>query len=228
MSDTMIVETRDLKKVFVTNGSKVNALKGINIAIKEGESLGVTGVSGSGKSTLLHILGTLDRPTEGEVRYRGENIFLRSDNDIAAFRNKEIGFVFQFHYLLPEFSALENVMMPALVQGIETRSAKEMSTSILRRVGLLKRLRHRPGELSGGEQQRVAIARAIVLKPRMILADEPTGNLDLDTGMSILDLLLKLNLGDKITLILVTHDPAVAKRLGRRIRLLDGKIVDEN
>jgi lipoprotein-releasing system ATP-binding protein len=202
----------------------VVALRGIDLAIREGESLGIMGVSGSGKSTLLHILGTLDRPTEGEVLYRGENIFLRSDDDISAFRNKQIGFVFQFHYLLSEFTALENVMMPAIVQGVEARKAKEMAASILRRVGLLRR----PGELSGGEQQRVAIARAIVLKPKMILADEPTGNLDLETGMSVLDLLLSLNFKERITMILVTHSPEVAKRLGRRIRLLDGKIVDEN
>lgn len=228
MNDTTMVEVKGLKKVFVTNTNKVVALKGIDLAIREGESLGVMGVSGSGKSTLLHILGTLDRPTEGGVLYHGENIFLRSDNDIAAFRNREIGFVFQFHYLLSEFTALENVMMPALVQGVETGRAKEMAASILGRVGLLRRLRHRPGELSGGEQQRVAIARAIVLKPKMVLADEPTGNLDLETGMSILDLLLGLNSQDKITMVLVTHSPEVAKRLGRRIRLLDGKIVDEN
>ena len=228
MNDTTMVEVKGLKKVFVTNTNKVVALKGIDLAIREGESLGVMGVSGSGKSTLLHILGTLDRPTEGGVLYHGENIFLRSDNDIAAFRNREIGFVFQFHYLLSEFTALENVMMPALVQGVETGRAKEMAASILGRVGLLRRLRHRPGELSGGEQQRVAIARAIVLKPKMVLADGPTGNLDLETGMSILDLLLGLNSQDKITMVLVTHSPEVAKRLGRRIRLLDGKIVDEN
>ncbi len=228
MNDNVMVEVKGLKKVFATNINKVAALKGIDLTIREGESLGIMGVSGSGKSTLLHILGTLDRPTEGEVLYRGENIFLRSDDDISAFRNKEIGFVFQFHYLLSEFTALENVMMPALVRGVETRRAKEMAASILRRVGLLRRLRHRPGELSGGEQQRVAIARAIVLKPKMILADEPTGNLDLETGMSVLDLLLSLNSKEKITMVLVTHSPEVAKQLGRRIRLLDGKIVDEN
>ncbi|HSE83783.1 MAG TPA: ABC transporter ATP-binding protein [Thermodesulfobacteriota bacterium] len=228
MNDTVMVEVKKLKKVFVTPSSKVVALKGIDLAIREGESLGIMGVSGSGKSTLLHILGTLDRPTEGEVLYRGENIFLRGDDDISAFRNKQIGFVFQSHYLLSEFTALENVMMPAIVQGIEMRKAKEMAASILRRVGLLRRLRHRPGELSGGEQQRVAIARAIVLKPKMILADEPTGNLDLETGMSVLDLLLSLNSKEKITMVVVTHSPEVAKQLGRRIRLLDGKIVDEN
>jgi lipoprotein-releasing system ATP-binding protein len=227
MSDK-IIEVRNLKKVFVTNGSRVIALRGIDLDIKRGETLAVVGVSGSGKSTLLHILGTLDRPTEGEVLYEGKNVFHQNDNELALFRNREIGFVFQFHYLLPEFSALENVMMPLLIQGVEAKRAKELATQILERVGLGQRLKHRPGELSGGEQQRVAIGRAVVLKPKVILADEPTGNLDLETGLSVLDLFLKLNKEDRITLVLVTHNPAVAMRLERRIKLLDGKIVDEN
>jgi lipoprotein-releasing system ATP-binding protein len=196
--------------------------------IKKGETLGIVGMSGSGKSTLLHILGTLERPTSGEVLYLGENVFRRSDDELATFRNREIGFVFQFHYLLSEFSALENVMMPLLIHRIGVKEAKELATDILGRVGLRDRLNHRPGELSGGEQQRVAIARAVILKPKVILADEPTGNLDLETGNSVMDLFLNLNQEEEITLVLVTHNPAVAERLGRRIRLLDGKIVDEN
>jgi len=155
-------------------------------------------------------------------------VFMRDDDELALFRNREIGFVFQFHYLLPEFSALENVMMPLLIQEIQPNEAREIAGIILKRVGLGERLRHRPGELSGGEQQRVAIARAVVLKPQVILADEPTGNLDLETGNSVLDLFLELNIEGGITLALVTHNPAVAMRLGRRIRLSDGKIVDEN
>jgi lipoprotein-releasing system ATP-binding protein len=223
-----IIEARGLAKAFATNGSTVNALKGIDLEIKKGETLAVVGVSGSGKSTLLHILGTLDRPTEGAVFYEGEDVFHKTDGELAIFRNREIGFVFQFHYLLSEFSALENVMMPPLIQRIEPKSANEAAKEILERVGLGERLSHRPGELSGGEQQRVAIARAVVLKPKVILADEPTGNLDLETGESILDLFLKLNKEEGLTLILVTHNPSVAMRLRRRIKLLDGRIVDES
>lgn len=223
-----VIEVKGLSKVFETDGSRVAALKGIDLVIKKGETLGIVGMSGSGKSTLLHILGTLDRPTSGEVLYSGKNVFRRSDDELATFRNREIGFVFQFHYLLSEFSALENVMMPLLIQRIEAKEAKELATNILERVGLRDRLDHRPGELSGGEQQRVAIARAVILKPGVILADEPTGNLDLETGNSVMDLFLNLNQEEEITLVLVTHNPAVAERLGRRIRLSDGKIVDEN
>jgi len=239
-----IIEAKGVWKVFRTESAKVEALKGINLRIKADETLGVVGVSGSGKSTLLHILGTLDRPTEGEVHYRGNdfirndgnvypdnnktNILELSDTDLASFRNKEIGFVFQFHYLLREFSALENVMMPALIQGIEKKQAMEMATDVLEKVGLQSRLAHRPGELSGGEQQRVAIARAVVLKPNVIFADEPTGNLDIETGLAVLDLFLKLNDEYGIVLVLVTHNPQMAMRLGRTVRLSDGNIVDEN
>ncbi|MBI4228537.1 MAG: ABC transporter ATP-binding protein [Deltaproteobacteria bacterium] len=239
-----MIKAKGIWKVFETKGDKVEALKGIDLVINRGDTLGVIGVSGSGKSTLLHILGTLDRPTGGELIYwdknveldgnghkeqrRELNIFDHSDNELATFRNREIGFVFQFHYLLPEFNALENVMMPGFIQGMTKKQAKELSESVLLKVGLQHRLFHRPGELSGGEQQRVAIARAVVLKPKVIFADEPTGNLDLETGMSILDLFLKLNEEDGIILVLVTHNPQVAKRLGRTIRLSDGSIVDEN
>jgi len=224
----MSIEINGLWKVFETVGGRVEALKGIDLNIADGETLAVVGVSGSGKSTLLHILGTLERPSEGVVTYSGQNIFNQSDREIASFRNSEIGFVFQFHYLLPEFSALENVMMPCLIKGMEPGLARELSTEILRKVGLEHRLEHRPGELSGGEQQRVAIARAVVLKPKVILADEPTGNLDLDTGDSILDLFLMLNGEYGITSVLVTHNMQIANRLKRRIRLTDGKIVDAN
>ena len=222
-----MIEASGLVKTFATNGSTVSALKGIDLEIKKGETLAVVGVSGSGKSTLLHILGTLDRPTEGAVLYEGQDVFDKNDGELAVFRNRQIGFVFQFHYLLPEFSALENVMMPPLIQRMELKKAREAATEILERVGLGERLSHRPGELSGGEQQRVAIARAIVLKPKVILADEPTGNLDLETGQSILDLFLKLNKEEGLTLILVTHNPSLAMRLRKRIKLLDGRIVDE-
>ena len=224
----MDIRVRDLWKVFETRGGKVEALKGIEIDIPGGETLAIVGVSGSGKSTLLHILGTLERPSDGQVHYGETDVFRQSETELAAFRNREIGFVFQFHYLLPEFSALENVMMPCLINGIAMEQAKDMALQVLKRVGLEHRLEHRPGELSGGEQQRVAIARAVVLKPRVILADEPTGNLDLDTGGSILDLFLMLNDEYGISSVMVTHNMDIAKRLQRRIRLSDGKIVDAN
>jgi lipoprotein-releasing system ATP-binding protein len=206
----------------------VEALKGIDLDISDRETLAIVGVSGSGKSTLLHILGTLDQPSSGEVFYGDINVFKQNDRELAAFRNREIGFVFQFHYLLPEFTALENVMMPCLINGLSSENAREMSFDVLKRVGLEQRIEHRPGELSGGEQQRVAIARAVVLKPKVILADEPTGNLDLDTGSSILDLFLMLNSEYGITSVLVTHNQEITRRLNRRIRLSDGKIVDIN
>jgi lipoprotein-releasing system ATP-binding protein len=224
----MSIEIKGLWKVFQTVSGKVEALKGIDLNIANGDTLAVVGVSGSGKSTLLHILGTLEHPSDGEVSFSGNNIFNQNDGEIAAFRNSEIGFVFQFHYLLPEFNALENVMMPCLIKGIDMNQATEMAEDILGKVGLQHRLDHRPGELSGGEQQRVAIARAVVLKPKVLLADEPTGNLDRDTGESILDLLLMLNGDYGITSILVTHNMEIANRLNRRIRLADGKIVDAN
>ena len=224
----MDIRVRDLWKVFETRGGKVEALKGIDIEIPGGETLAIVGVSGSGKSTLLHILGTLERPSDGQVHYGETDVFRQNETELAAFRNREIGFVFQFHYLLPEFSALENVMMPCLINGIAMEQAKDMALQVLKRVGLEHRLEHRPGELSGGEQQRVAIARAVVLKPKVILADEPTGNLDLDTGASILDLFLMLNDEYGISSVIVTHNMDIAKRLQRRIRLSDGKIVDAN
>ena len=224
----MEIRVLGLSKVFETKGGKVEALKDIDLDISGGETLAVVGVSGSGKSTLLHILGTLERPTEGEVYYGNTNVFKQNETELASFRNREIGFVFQFHYLLPEFSALENVMMPCLINGLSSNQARNMASDVLKRVGLDQRLEHRPGELSGGEQQRVAIARAVVLKPKVILADEPTGNLDLDTGASILELFLMLNEEYGITSVLVTHNQEITGRLHRRIRLSNGKIVDVN
>ena len=224
----MEIRVRGVWKVFETDGGRVEALKEIDLDISDGEMLAIIGVSGSGKSTLLHILGTLDQPSAGEVYYGDINVFKQNDSELASFRNREIGFVFQFHYLLPEFTALENVMMPCLINGLSTARAREMSLDVLKRVGLEHRVEHRPGELSGGEQQRVAIARAVVLKPKVILADEPTGNLDLDTGASIVDLFMMLNNEYGITSVLVTHNQEITRRLNRRIRLSDGKIVDVN
>ena len=224
----MDIRARGLWKVFDGVGTKVEALKGINLDLTGGETLAIVGVSGSGKSTLLHILGTLDRPTKGDVLYGDTDAFQLSDSEISDFRNKQIGFVFQFHYLLPEFNALENVMMPSLIQGVDMAEARDIAVEVLNKVGLGQRLDHKPGELSGGEQQRVAIARAVALKPGVVLADEPTGNLDLDTGVAILDLFLMLNEDYGITSVLVTHNMEIANRLNRRIRLSDGKIVDAN
>lgn len=214
--------------MFETVGGKVEALRGIDLDIADKETLAVVGVSGSGKSTLLHLLGTLERPTEGEVFFAEENVFEKSDSELSVFRNTEIGFVFQFHYLLAEFTALENVMMPALINGVETEEAEALARDLLTKVGLKERLEHRPGELSGGEQQRVAIARAVVMKPKVILADEPTGNLDMETGAHVLDLFMMLNNEYGISSVLVTHNLEIANRLNRRIRLSDGKIVEAN
>lgn len=223
-----LIEVNNLRKEFITSSSKVRALNNIDLEIHERETLGIVGVSGSGKSTLLHILGTLDHPTSGEVLYKEQDVFSKSENELNAFRNREIGFVFQFHYLLPEFSALENVMMPAFINGIDKGESRILSIEILNKVGLGNRLEHRPGELSGGEQQRVAIARAVVLKPKIILADEPTGNLDMETGQSILDLFLQLNDEYGIVVVVVTHNVDISKRLKRRITLSDGNIIDDN
>jgi lipoprotein-releasing system ATP-binding protein len=184
----------------------------------------IVGESGVGKSTLLHILGTLDRPTGGEVWFDGENLTNKSDRDLAQFRNREIGFIFQFHHLLPDFTALENVMMPALIAGTAADTARRRASDLLGRVGLAERLEHRPGELSGGEQQRVAVARAIVQEPRAVLADEPTGNLDPHTGEGVQELLLELNREHDITLVVVTHSVTLAGAMDRTLRLEAGRI----
>jgi lipoprotein-releasing system ATP-binding protein len=193
----ILIETKDLKKSFTTKAGELQVLRGIDLSIKEGEMVGIVGASGVGKSTLLHILGALDKPTSGNVFCNGNDIFSLDENSLASFRNKSIGFVFQFHHLLPEFTALENVMMPGLismglgVQGFRDLSYKEVTERaerLLNELGLLERRGHRPGELSGGEQQRVAVARALILEPKVVLADEPTGNIDTKTGEEILSL----------------------------------------
>jgi lipoprotein-releasing system ATP-binding protein len=177
-----------------------------------------------GKSTFLNIVGAIDRPTKGQVFYRDESIFDLDEKSLASFRNKKIGFVFQFHYLLPEFTALENVMLPALIGGGSYGEVKERAGGLLREVGLGQRFEHKPGELSGGEQQRTAVVRALVQMPEIILADEPTGNLDASTGEEVFDLLMSFNRGKNITLVVVTHNEALSKRLTRRLRMVDGKI----
>ena len=201
----------------------MEVLKGLDLTFSKGEKAAIVGASGVGKTTLLHVLGTLDRPTSGRVIYEGKDIYALNEKDLALFRNREIGFVFQFHHLLPEFNALENTMMPCLIQGIPQREAASRAEAILTLVGLQDRLPHKPGELSGGEQQRVAVARALVLEPKVLLADEPTGNLDTKTGESVFDLLQELNQIKKVTLIVVTHNLKLAEKLSRQIQLIDGK-----
>ncbi|MRR16100.1 MAG: ABC transporter ATP-binding protein [Deltaproteobacteria bacterium] len=221
----MIILT-NLSKTFIKDGNKIEVLRDLNLEIKRGDSLAVVGVSGAGKSTLIHILGTLDHPTSGTLALAGNNVFEWSEKKIAAFRNKTIGFVFQFNNLLPEFTALENAMMPALIGGLARNQATDKAAKLLEEVGLGHRLKHKPGELSGGEQQRVAIARALVMEPEILLADEPTGNLDTETGKKIEDILVELNTVKKITLIVVTHNKLLADRMSGRIGLRDGKIYD--
>lgn len=216
----------NLSKTFFKDGNKIEVLRGLNLEIAKGESLAILGVSGAGKSTLIHILGTLDHPTEGYLHINGLNVFDWEENKMAAFRNSIIGFIFQFNNLLPEFDALENTMMPALISGMTRKQAAQKAYTLLEEVGLEQRLKHKPGELSGGEQQRVAIARALVMEPQILLADEPTGNLDTETGKKIEDILVNLNAIRKITLIVVTHNKLLAERMSRRIGLRDGKIYD--
>jgi len=191
-----------------------------------GDMLAIEGASGAGKSTLLHILGALDRPTEGKVYFQDVDLFERSEGELAEFRNRHLGFVFQLHHLLPEFSALENTMMPALIQGLDRREASKNAEEILIQLGLGGRMPHKPGELSGGEQQRVAVARALMMKPPVILADEPTGNLDTKTGEDVYNLMLKIGGQKGITIIVVTHNPALASRMSRRVILVDGKLYE--
>jgi lipoprotein-releasing system ATP-binding protein len=225
-----LIETSQLKKSFITDAGNLHVLKGIDLSIKEGEMVGIVGASGVGKSTLLHILGALDKPTSGKVLYNGEDIFSLNENSLALFRNKTIGFVFQFHHLLPEFTAIENVMMPGLISirreasGVRRKEIKEKAEKLLDEMGLSERRGHRPGELSGGEQQRVAVARALILEPKVVLADEPTGNLDTATGEDLFNLLINLNKEKGLTFVIVTHNESLSKHCHRTIRMVDGKI----
>jgi lipoprotein-releasing system ATP-binding protein len=219
------IQVQGLHKVFKKGRATIHALTGIDLTVQQGEMMVIVGASGAGKTTLLHILGTLDRPSQGAVFYHGENVFARSEGALAAWRNRAIGFVFQFYNLLPEFNALENTMLPALIQGMSRVRAREQAEEILEEVGLKDRIWHKPGELSGGEQQRVAVARALVLHPTLLLADEPTGNLDSETGERIIKLIFSLNQAKGVTLIVVTHNEALAQRFPRKIALADGKVV---
>ncbi len=220
----MLLDATDLHKSFTTRAGKIDVLKGINLQVTTGETIALVGASGAGKSTLLHLLGTLDRPTSGKVMFGSDDVFRMGERALAKFRNRSIGFVFQFHHLLPEFTALENVMMPLLISGMKRAEAEKSAAPLLDDVGLGRRLTHKPGELSGGEQQRVAIARALVTAPRLMLADEPTGNLDTKTSDEVHDILMDIHRHKNITLIIVTHNERLADRMGRIVRLVDGRI----
>lgn len=218
------VQTLGLSKVFGSGAQSIELFRDLNLVIRKGERIAVVGASGAGKSTFLHIIGTLERPTSGKVLYGGRDIFLSDEKELAKFRNRQIGFVFQFHYLLPEFNALENVMMPGLIAGEGRREITEKSLHLLERLGLSDRLKHRVGELSGGEQQRVAVARALVLKPSLFLADEPSGNLDTRTGRTLHDMLVSINEEFGVTMIIVTHNSELASMMHRTLTLVDGQL----
>ncbi|ACH37861.1 lipoprotein release ABC transporter, ATP-binding protein [Citrifermentans bemidjiense Bem] len=221
-----LLEVKNLYKSYGEAAAKVEVLKGIDLCVESGDTIALVGPSGAGKSTLLHIMGTIDRPTSGEVLFDGEPVFALADQPLASFRNRSIGFVFQFHHLLPEFTALENVMMPLLIGGEKRSKVEGRARELLHDVGLAHRVTHRPGELSGGEQQRVAIARALVRQPRLLLADEPTGNLDMKTSHEVHELLYSIQRSTGITLVIVTHNEQLAAGMNRTIRVVDGRIVE--
>jgi len=218
-----LIQAQRLFKSYGNGTKRVEVLKGVDLAFSRGERAAIVGASGVGKTTLLHVLGALDRPTSGKVLYEGKDIYALEAKHLALFRNREIGFVFQFHHLLPEFNALENTMMPCLIRGLPKDESASRAEAMLTLVGLKERLSHKPGELSGGEQQRVAVARALVLEPKVLLADEPTGNLDAKTGESVFDLLREMNQIKGVTLIVVTHNLRLAEKLSREIQLVDGR-----
>jgi lipoprotein-releasing system ATP-binding protein len=224
------VDIRQLRKSYAHGGRVLDVLRGIDLSIAAGEMVAVVGSSGAGKSTLLHVIGTLDQPTSGTISFDGTDVTDANKmppSRLADFRNHTVGFVFQFHHLLPEFTAVENCAMPGLIAGLSRAEAEARAKKLLDRVGLSQRLTHRPGELSGGEQQRVALARALIMEPRVLLADEPTGNLDTHTGEEMHQLVVELNRERGMTMIVVTHNPDFAARLPRRVRMVDGVILDE-
>jgi lipoprotein-releasing system ATP-binding protein len=220
------VVVRNLSKQFLHGGRTLSVLRGVDFELHPGEIASVVGASGAGKSTLLHVLGTIDLPSSGTILFDGADVTKLGAAALADFRNRQIGFVFQFHHLLPEFTALENVMMPGLILRLPRAECVARARAMLSRLGLADRLTHRPGELSGGEQQRVALARALLLHPRLLLADEPTGNLDTKTGREMHQLFFELNREFGMTLLIVTHNPELAAQSGRRLRMVDGLLVE--
>ncbi len=222
-----MIRIQNVTKVYPTgdeHGNALHVLRGISFEIRQGEIIAVVGASGAGKSTLLHILGTLDRPTAGDVFYDDENVFLRSDEKLAQFRNQHIGFVFQFHHLLPEFTVLENVCMPALIGGKKLEDVRERATGLLRDVGVESKAASRPANLSGGEQQRVAVARALMNSPRIVYADEPTGNLDTANAQMLHDLIWDLSEKLEQTFVIVTHNEKIAKQAHKIVKIVDGVV----
>jgi lipoprotein-releasing system ATP-binding protein len=221
-----LIEARAVHKSYWLGPKEIHVLRGASFSLQAGEMASLVGPSGVGKSTFLHVIGTLDPPTAGDVLFDGKIASAMGEEELATFRNRSVGFVFQFHYLLPEFTALQNAAMPGLINRLSREEAEEAAREMLIVVGLAQRLDHKPGELSGGEQQRVALARALVLKPRLLLADEPTGNLDESTGEGIHQLLVELNQRLGIAAIVVTHNPRLAERMPRRLRLHEGLVID--
>jgi lipoprotein-releasing system ATP-binding protein len=223
----LLVRVEGLRKSFNHMGNVLEVLKGIDLEINAGELLSIVGASGAGKSTLLHCIGTLDLPTSGKIALDGQELTTLSGPRLARVRNQSIGFVFQFHHLLPEFNAMENVMMPGLIRGDNKKRMEQRATELLGEVGLAHRISHRPGEMSGGEQQRVAIARALTLEPKLLLADEPTGNLDTATSDAVHDLFFEINSKHSTTIVVVTHNPSFAQRMPRVVEMSDGKIIND-
>jgi lipoprotein-releasing system ATP-binding protein len=219
-----MLELRNIHKSFQHSGTTINVLNGVDVLIKTRESVAVIGASGVGKSTLLNIMGTLEPPTEGTVRFEARDVNTMDESALCRLRNREIGFVFQFHHLLPEFKALENTIMPALIARSDQNESKKEAKEILTDLGLEKRLNHRVGELSGGEQQRVAIARALLMKPKLLLADEPTGNLDRVTGEEIIDLLLRIIEERGLSMVIATHNHRLAEKMSKVMEIVDGRI----
>ncbi|MCX5799728.1 MAG: ABC transporter ATP-binding protein [Proteobacteria bacterium] len=219
-----ILQVSGLKKTFSKNGVEIHVLKGIDLNINKGDFITIMGPSGAGKSTLLHLLGLLDKPTEGEIFFRGRKVREFSEDEESRFRNENIGFVFQFYHLLQDFDVIENIMMPLLIRKMKANDALSKAEVFLEIMGLKERKNHKPGELSGGEQQRVAIARALVNEPEIILADEPTGNLDRKTGKEVLNYILSVNAKLSSTLILVTHDPGIGNIGARQYNMVDGEL----
>lgn len=222
-----MIEVQNLCKNFATTGGEIRVLRDLNLKVADGERIAVVGRSGAGKTTLMHVLGGIDRPSSGQVLFDGEDVFALQGARLDEFRNRAVGFIFQFHQLLPEFTALENVMMPLLIGRVERKQAAEQASALLCEVGLGERLDHKPGALSGGEQQRVAIARALIRQPRLLLADEPTGNLDSRTSDEIMDLLDRLHRSRGLTMVIVTHNEDLAACLDRTLRMEDGLLASD-